>query len=370
MALDWHAAQQVFDGCDLHKDHAICVENGVVSDMRPRNDLPSNLSVTDHDGILSVGFFDIQVNGGGGILLNADPSPAGIETILKAHRKLGTTAMLPTVISDLPEVTEAAAEACLAARDMAGMMGLHIEGPHISERKKGTHKAEVLRPMDDRTLDLVARLRANDLPVLITVAPEATTPEQISKLSNTGAVVSIGHSDGTSQDAEACLKAGATCFTHLYNAMSPMEGRKPGMVGAAIGSDAYCSIIADGIHVEPSMVTLACRARPKADRMIAVSDAMPTVGGPDQFMLYGRELRLSEGRLVNDQGALAGAHLTMLDAIKNLVSWGIPMEEAMRMGRANPAKLMGLWPDMGLLGSASSDVLRLSDDLELVSVGL
>jgi len=240
MTQYWHSAQQIFDGQDLLSDQAICVEE----------------------------------------LLNSHPTEAAISTILKAHRTLGTTALLPTVISDHPDV---------------------------------------LRPMDGRTLDLVARLRSNGLAVLITVAPEATTPEQISKLANIGAIVSIGHSNGTAQEAETCLKAGATCFTHLYNAMSPMEGRAPGMVGAAISSDAYCSIIADGIHVDPTMVMLAYRARPKPDRMIAVSDAMPTVGGPDRFSLYGKELHLSEGRLINDQGALAGAHLTMLDAVRNLV---------------------------------------------------
>lgn len=370
MTQYWHSAQQIFDGQDLLSDQAICVEDGIVSEIRPSSDLPSDKKIKHHQGILSTGFFDIQVNGGGGALLNSHPTEAAISTILKAHRTLGTTALLPTVISDHPDVTEAAAEACLASRNAPGMMGIHIEGPHISKAKRGTHNADVLRPMDGRTLDLVARLRSNGLAVLITVAPEATTPEQISKLANIGAIVSIGHSNGTAQEAETCLKAGATCFTHLYNAMSPMEGRAPGMVGAAISSDAYCSIIADGIHVDPTMVMLAYRARPKPDRMIAVSDAMPTVGGPDRFSLYGKELHLSEGRLINDQGALAGAHLTMLDAVRNLVKWGVPMEDVLCMGRSNPAKLMRFWPDMSLLGSASKDVLHLSDTLDLQSVGL
>ncbi len=370
MTQHWHAASQVFDGQVLHQDYAACVTDGVVTDLKPSRALDADAAVTRYDGILSRGFFDIQVNGGGGVLLNADPTPGGIAKILAAHRALGSTAMLPTVITDHPDLTQRAAEACLEARHLPGMMGIHIEGPHIAAARRGTHAPEFLRPMDAQTLDLVERLRARSLPVLITVAPEACTPTQVARLCAMGAVVSLGHSDATAPQVEPLLAAGATCFTHLFNAMSPMEGRAPGVVGAAINSEAWCSIIADGIHVDPDMVSLAIRSRPQPNRMIAVSDAMPTVGGPDRFKLYGRQISLVDARLVNSEGALAGAHLTLCTAIENLVRWGVPIETALRMGARNPAELMGLWPQMGLLSSAQDDLIVLSSDLQLQAVGL
>lgn len=366
----WHTASQIFDGHVLHEEAAICIEGGVVTALKPVGDLEVGVDLAPHSGLITQGFFDIQVNGGGGVLLNTNPSVDGIRTICAAHRMLGTTDLFPTVISDLPEVTEAAADACLAARGVRGVRGIHIEGPHISQARRGTHKGDVLRPMDGATLSLVERLRAEAFGVLVTVAPEAVTVSQIALLVDMGAVVSVGHSDTTDQDAQACLKAGATCFTHLFNAMSPMSGRAPGVVGAAINSEVWCSIIADGIHVDPAMVALAFRARPKADRMIAISDAMPTVGGPDRFSLYGRELHLEAGRLVNDEGSLAGAHLCVLDAVRNLVSYGISLEDALRAGRSNPLELMGMAEETGLVGCHESDLLSLSSDLELQSVGL
>lgn len=370
MTAIWHSASSLFDGFELHADHAISVENGKVTGLTPIADLPVHLPVTHHDCILSPGFFDIQVNGGGGVLVNSDPTRDGIAKICAAHKKFGTTALLPTVITDRPEVTERAVEACLAAQDIPGMRGLHIEGPHLSKTRRGTHDGDLIRDMDARTKALVERLRAQDVPVLITVAPEASTGLEVAELVEMGAVVSIGHSDARAQDVRGHLDAGATAFTHLFNAMSPMLGRAPGVVGAAISSDVWCSIIADGIHVDPQMVQLAFRARPKADRMIAISDAMPTVGGPESFELYGQVLRLEDGKLVNGEGSLAGAHLTMVEAVRNLVRYGVPMEDALRAGVHNPAQLMGLWPDMGLIGSRAGDLVVLSADLDLVSVGL
>ena len=366
----WHAAPLIFDGTDFAKDHGICISQGVVTDMRPMTDISSDAQISRHSSMILLGFFDIQVNGGGGALLNTDPTAETIERLLAAHRALGTTAMLPTVITDQPSVMDAAAEAVMEARDLAGMMGLHIEGPHISAQKRGTHNADHIRPLDQRTIDLVRDLRAESLPVLITVAPEAATPQQVGQLTELGAVVSIGHSNATAEEAGALIDAGATCFTHLFNAMSQMEGRAPGVVGAAISSKAWCSIIADGIHVAPDMLNLAARARPRDDRLIVISDAMPTVGGPTEFDLYGNEVRLTNGRLVNKEGALAGAHLWMLAAVKNLVRFGWSKEAALQAARRNPAQLMGLWPKMGLIGSAADDLIVLTDQLELKQVGL
>ena len=366
----WHKAPQIFDGFTLFQNHALCIENDQVTASCASGSLPFDATVVQHSGLLAPGLFDIQVNGGGGVLFNTSPSVDGIATICAAHRTLGTTALFPTVITDTANVLEAAAKACLDARNLPGMMGIHIEGPHISKTRRGTHEEALIRPLDEATFGVVRELREEGLPVLITLAPEAATQAQVEEMVSHGAIVSLGHSDATAPEARMLLEAGATAFTHLFNAMSQMQGRKPGVVGAAINSNAYCSIIADGIHVDPDMVQLAFRARPKPDRMIAISDAMPTVGGPDKFNLYGREIALEKGRLVNSEGSLAGAHLTALDAVRNLVGYGIPLEIALRSARHNPASLMGLWPDMKLIGSRADHMLVLSPDLELLSIGL
>lgn len=296
------------------------------------------------EGIVSPGLIDVQVNGGGGVLLNSSPTPEGLSQIIAAHRGFGTTHILPTVITDAPEVTEAAAEAVLAAWGMKGLLGLHIEGPHISAARRGTHEARFIRPLDDRTIALTQRLRDAGIPVMLTLAPEAATAEQIRAMADAGVVVSLGHSDATAEAAQAALDAGASCFTHLYNAMSQMQGRQPGMVGAAILSDADVGMICDGVHVSDAMLRLALKAR-GTERSFIVSDAMPTVGGPSEFTLYGRTIHVADGRLVNADGNLAGAHTTMAEGVRRLVDViGLSLEESLQMAITNPARVVGFEP--------------------------
>jgi N-acetylglucosamine-6-phosphate deacetylase len=361
----WISANQVFDGHDVLENHAVLIADGFVAQIKPVNDVNPQVISHTHKGLITPGFFDIQVNGGGGVLLNTDPTPHAISTIAAAHRQFGTTAILPTVITDAPAVLEAAVDAAKHAKDIAGFAGLHIEGPHISVARRGTHAERFVRPLDPATIALVRSLRDADIATLITVAPEAATPAQITVLRDMGAVVSIGHSDADAQQTQACVAAGATCFTHIFNAMSPMLHREPGVTGAAIASNVWCSIIADGIHVDPLMVTLAMRARPVPDRMIAVSDAMSTVGGPDHFDLYGQTIRLQDGKLVNAEGSLAGAHLSMHKALQNLVSYGVELQAALRMCRTSPYALMGLPERAKLVGLAVSDIVFLDENLDL-----
>jgi len=312
-------------------------------------------------GLLAPGFVDLQVNGGGGTLLNNSPDQQGILDTVSAHRKLGTKALMPTVITDKPAVMESAAHAVIESRSVPGVIGLHIEGPHISLEKRGTHAAEFLRPMDANTLEVVSRLRNNDIPVLITVAPEATTPEQIGTLVELGAVVSIGHTNANQQDVTAAINAGANCATHLYNAMSPMSAREPGAVGTVINAGIYAGIICDGHHVADDMIELAYRARPMEDRLFLVSDAMPTFGGPSQFELYGNTIKLQEGRLVNQEGNLAGAHTCQLYGLQRLVNQvGIPLASALKMVTSIPAACIGL-PQLGKLVDRSLDELIVLD---------
>lgn len=365
----WIAASQIFDGTHVLTDHAVRLENGRVSDMQPVAKIPATSNTSRHEGVLTPGFFDIQVNGGGGALFNAAPTLECIATIAAAHRALGTTAILPTIITDAPDVLEKAAEAIMAARDIPGVAGLHIEGPHISLTKRGTHAAKFIRPLDDQTMAVIARLRGAGIPVLITLAPEAATVAQVEALVDTGTIVAIGHSDASAEVAGLYLAAGATIVTHLFNAMSQMQSREPGLTGAAISSDAYCSVIADGIHVDPTMLTLACRARPLPNRMIAISDAMATVEGPDSFELYGQTISVQDGRLINADGALAGAHLSLGEAAANLLGYGLPLAEVLRMCRGNPARAMGLDQGIGLIGCPTADLVFLDATLKVQSVG-
>lgn len=354
----WITPDWVFDGRDLRAGQAVRLRAGRVAEIA---DTPrAALAIS---GILTPGYVDLQVNGGGGVMLNTTPTRQGLATIAAAHRGLGTVAILPTVITDHPDVLDRAADAVIAAKGDPGIAGLHIEGPHISEARRGTHAAKHIRPMDNRTLSVVARLREAAIPVMITVAPENTTPDQIAALSALGAVVSVGHTDANAGDIQAALDAGARCATHLFNAMSPMHGRAPGTVGAVINSDAYAGIICDGHHVADSMVAMAIRARPVPDRMFLVSDAMATVGGPPSFDLYGQKIALDHGRLINQEGSLAGAHVTQAEAVQRLVAnTSTSLTDALRMATSNPAGCMGL-PALGQLEDRSAtDLIVLGPD--------
>lgn len=361
-ATVWITADRIFDGQDLHRGMALRIEGGITSELMPLAQAPTG--VLRLSGTLTPGFVDLQVNGGGDAFLNQTPTPDGMATIAAAHRRFGTVAILPTIITDAHDVMLRAADAALAARGKSGILGLHIEGPHISEARRGTHAARYLRPLDSPTLDIVRRLRAGNVAVMITLAPEAVTPGQIAQLVAMGAVVSLGHTNATAAQARAALAEGATCFTHLFNAMSPMLNREPGVTGTAINSNAHAGIICDGIHVADEMVGLALRARPVADRMFLISDAMPTVGGSDRFVLYGAEIRLHDGRLINAEGSLAGAHVTMAQSVQRIVQLvGAELTTALRMATSTPARLIGATAQAGLLGRPLADILLLDDAL-------
>ena len=358
--------RQVFDGQTLRVGY-VAVQNGTVAallDAVPTGTVPHTLQ-----GTLTPGYLDLQVNGGGDVLVNTTPTAAGMATIAAAHRRFGTVGILPTVITDAPDVLDRAAKAALDARGQPGILGLHIEGPHLSVARRGTHAARFIRPFDQRTLSIVQRLRLAGIPVMITVAPEAVIPGQIAALVSTGAIVSLGHSDSTADHVRACLAEGAVCFTHLYNAMSPMLNRSPGVTGACINSTAYTGIICDGIHVADEMVALALRARPMSDTTFLVSDAMSTVGGSDHFSLYGDEIRLVNGRLVNAEGSLAGAHITMGESMARLINvLHIDPAAALRMATTIPARVMGY--KTGLIGQKLEDLLLLNPDWSVAQTGL
>jgi len=357
----WLAPDQLFDGQRILSGQAVRIAKGRVVDVA---DAPE--TARPIKGCLTPGFVDLQVNGGGGVMLNTTPTRTGMVDIAAAHRQFGTVGILPTIITDHADVLDQAADAAIAAKGDAGILGLHIEGPHISRARRGTHNADHIRPMDTRTMDVVAKLARLGIAVLITVAPEATTNDQIAALTKMGSVVSLGHTDATAEIVEAAIAAGATCATHLFNAMSPMMGRAPGAVGAVINSHLRAGIICDGYHVDDRMIGLALRARPANDLMFLVSDAMATVGGPDAFDLYGQPVRLEDGRLLNAEGTLAGAHVTQAIGVARLVHHiGATLEDALRMAITTPAKVVGQ-PGLGQITDRSlQDLIILSDDLEM-----
>ena len=353
----WLKPVQVFDGARLRHDCVLRVADGLVDVF---DQAPDGANVRSMKATVTPGFVDLQVNGGGGVLVNQTPTRNGLMQIADAHRKFGTVAVMPTVITDTPQVIAAAADAAIAADGTHGIVGLHIEGPHIAQDKRGTHDGDLVRMMSDDTLDVVGKLRRAGVVVKLTLAPEAATPAQIAQLVKMGAIVSIGHTNAKAEAVRAALDAGASCFTHLFNAMSQMEGREAGAVGTAINSDAYCGIICDGHHVNDAMIGLAIRARPVPDRMFLVSDAMPSVGGPDQFSLYGQTITLKGGKLINADGNLAGAHVAQAQGVQRLVKHvGLSLEAALCMAISVPAALIQQPALASLVGRGVGDVLCL-----------
>ena len=358
------AAENLWRDGALHRDMGLRIERGEVTAIAPLDATPD---LRAH--LVTPPFTDLQVNGGGGVMVNSTPTPDGLLAVAAAHRGLGTGTILPTVITDTPDVIEAAAEAALAIMREPGIGGLHIEGPHIAPARRGTHAAEHIRPLDEGTVRLVERLRRHGLPVMLTLAPKLATADMLDRLVASGAVVSAGHSAATAAQTRAALDRGLACFTHLYNAMPPMTSRDPGLLGAALNSNAHAGIIVDGIHVDWDMVRIALRARPAPGLTFAVSDAMATVGGPDSFTLYGRTIAVKDGALVNAEGSLAGAHIDLRQSLANLTGpVGLPLAEALPMVTDIPRRVMSLPPLPIGPGTKTADLLALSDTHEILTL--
>lgn len=363
----------IFDGERRLDGHALLVAGGGIEAVVPEGSIGDGVArVALPGGLVAPGFIDIQVNGGGGVLFNDAPTVEGVRAICAAHAPFGSTALLPTVITDRPAVTAAAIEAATAAKaaGVPGCLGIHVEGPFLSVARKGAHDPALIRAMTDN--DLAALLAAPLRPFLLTVAPESVSPAQIGRLAEAGLHVSIGHSDAGFEAANAAFAAGARGATHLFNAMSPLGHREPGLVGAALTrGDVWCGIIADGHHVHPAVIALAIAAKAGPGRLMAISDAMPTVGVmEDVFHLGGRKVVRRAGRLTLEDGTLAGSDLTMIGAVRTLVrAVGLPLEEALRMASLYPARFLGLGGGYGRLAAGGrADIVHLSDDLDVESV--
>ncbi|AZO35176.1 N-acetylglucosamine-6-phosphate deacetylase [Mesorhizobium sp. M2A.F.Ca.ET.037.01.1.1] len=366
---------RIFDGADWHDNAALVVKGDLVEAILPAGAIPSGVPVVETGGGLLVpGFVDIQVNGGGGVMLNDHPDVASIETICRAHAPFGTTALLVTLITDTPAITAAAiAAGGEAAREkVPGFLGLHLEGPHLSLARKGAHDPALIRPMTDA--DQAALIAARqDLPVLLTtIAPESVEPVRVTALAKAGVIVSLGHSDTNYATASAYAAAGATVVTHLFNAMSQIGNREPGLAGAAIDSGGlYAGIIADGIHVNPATMILALRGKQGPGKIVLVTDAMATIGTDmTSFTLNGRTIYRKDGSLRLADGTLAGADLDMISAIRFVHRViGLDLDEALRMASLYPAEAIGQPHRLGRFANGTAaDIVGLSEDLDVKNV--
>lgn len=363
------AGARIFDGARFRDDHALVLEGDRIEAILPL----AQAGAPTHrvEGIVAPAFLDLQVNGGGGLMVDGMTDLAALRVICDTHRRLGCAGVLPTLITDTAEVTARVISAGIeAARaDLPGFLGLHLEGPHLDPRRKGAHDPALVRPMDETDL---ARLceAARALPVLmVTLAPESATPQQIATLVDAGAVVSLGHSDCDYETARAAYAAGASCATHLFNAMSQMGHRAPGMVGAVLSGDGFAGLIADGIHVHPAAMKAALAARP--DGVFLVTDCMAFAGTDmTEMPLNGRPVLRRDGRLTLADGTLAGADLRMDHAVAVLVQQvGIAPERALAMATSEPARAVNLNERFGMIAPGrSTDLVLLDDDYTLKAI--
>jgi N-acetylglucosamine-6-phosphate deacetylase len=359
---------RIFTGEKILHQHVLLVEKGHIIDIVPEHLLPQVKDCYDlNGGLLAPGFIDVHVNGAAGALLNHQPSAQALQTIAQAHREYGTTAFLPTLMTDTWEQMINAVAAVVAAAELGvpGILGIHLEGPYLNVERKGVHSAKRIRiPSSDEDINHLFDVFPAHLIKLITLAPERVSPEFIQRLIRHGMIVSAGHTEASYDQMQIALAHGVTGFTHLFNAMSPMTSREPGVVGAALDhGDSWCGLIVDGHHVHPVTLRQAIKAKAKG-KMMLVTDAMHTVGqGAGQFDLMGSPI-VSENRKVTTlNGTLAGSNLDMATAVRNTVQQvGLGLEEALRMASLYPAQFLKLDHKIGRIAKGFQADLVLIDD--------
>jgi N-acetylglucosamine-6-phosphate deacetylase len=346
---------------------SVIIDDGRIASLP--TELPSGAFEVDLEGrTLVPGFIDTQVNGGGNRLFNDDPSAQTIAAIGAAHRRFGTTGFLPTLISDNVDKIEKALEAArlAIATKVAGVLGVHIEGPFLNVERKGIHDPSQLRPISE--LEMALLVQPTGGRTVVTLAPENAPIEAIRRLADAGVIVCAGHSNATSARIEEALANGIRGFTHLFNAMSQLTAREPGVVGAALNdSKSWLGIIVDGHHVDPMVLRIALRAAPPS-RFMLVSDAMPSVGGTKSFMIAGEEISVAAGKCVSADGTLAGSDLDMASAVRNAVSMlGLDLADAVAMASTNPAAFLGLDHELGRIAPGfRANLVLLDDEIEVV----
>lgn len=349
----------------------VVFKGGMITHVCDDQDCPEDaINKRDLGGaMLLPGFIDVQVNGGGGVLFNDEPTIDGIRAIGAAHRKYGTTGFFPTLITDMPGVIARAIKAVEEAieQGVPGVLGIHLEGPFLNKEKCGVHDSTKFAEINAADIELMSSLKGGA--VLVTLAPEKTTPAIIKTLCSRGVIVSAGHTQASYGEALAAMDAGLTGFTHLYNAMRQLHSRMPGLIAAALEDDrAWRGIIVDGYHVHPAMLRLAYRAQVH-DQMFLVTDAMSSVGATDKkFSLGGVEIEVMDGKCTAPDGALAGSDLDMISAVRNAIEMlGADLEQAVRMASILPAQFMGLQNKTGeIRAGLQADFIVVSKELKVI----
>lgn len=337
---------EVFDGAKVHSDAALLLDGETFQAIVPASKIPDEYAHVDvPGGVIMPGFVDLQVNGGGGVMFNDETSVSGLQAISDAHASTGTRALLPTLITDTIEKTHAAVDAVEQAisEEVPGIVGLHLEGPHLSVARKGAHDPQLIRPMQNADEKFLCEASQRLPNLMVTIAPENVSAEQIERLTKAGIVISLGHTDCSYADAKRAFAAGATCVTHLFNAMSQINNREPGLVGAALDTPGVSAgLIADNIHVHASNMRVALSAKHESGAIFLVTDAMSTVGSNiTEFTLNGRKVLRQDGRLTLQDGTLAGADLVFSQALSVLVeNVRLPREHAFSMATSAPARCL------------------------------
>ena len=342
---------QIFCGELFYDDHALLVDGKSIVDIVDKNNIPENFNKMELDqGMLAPGFIDLQVNGGGGVLFNNSPNKESLNTIIKAHQFFGTTSVMPTVISDSLEVLEQ----CITTvteeiKNNSSLLGIHIEGPFFNTKYRGVHQKQYISTINSDYLNLFESLKG--FPVMLTLAPECISSQQLKHLTSLGIKTLAGHSDASYDELDDAIKNGLDGFTHLFNAMSQISAREPGVVGSALHfENTFASIIVDLHHVHPSLIQLAYQLKPKG-KLFFISDSMATINhGKPSFELYDEVVNESDGRLVNSEGKLAGSSITQIDAVKNAYQkCNIPLNQALAMASRYPAEYLGFENHLGSL---------------------
>jgi N-acetylglucosamine-6-phosphate deacetylase len=358
---------RIFDGENFLAEQVVVVEGERIAAIVPYAERPRGAALDLGGGLLAPGYIDVQVNGGGGVLFNDDPTPEAIAAIAAAHRKHGTVGLLPTLVTDAPQVMAAAISAAREARRRTpATLGLHLEGPFLDQRRRGAHELKYIRDLAPN--DLATIVDADCGAVMVTLAPNRVAAADIAELARRGVLVSLGHSEASYEEARAAIQAGARAFTHLFNAMSASVGREPGMVGAALDlADAFVGIIADGHHVHAANLRIALAAK-RRDRFMLITDAMPpAAGGPDHFDLQGRRVTRADGCLRLDDGTLAGSVLTMDEAVRYVVNVvGVDLGDALSMASRVPATFLRRDNELGRIAPGHlASLVHLDDGLRV-----
>ncbi|MBN8997772.1 MAG: N-acetylglucosamine-6-phosphate deacetylase [Rhizobiales bacterium] len=355
---------RIFDGAHLLEGRAVILDAERIAAVIPERELPAGIRVRRIDGLLAPGFIDVQVNGGGGVLFNDQRDVAGIAAIGAAHRKYGTTGFLPTLITDTRDVMREAVAAANAAivEGVPGILGIHLEGPFLNPERKGVHDPKLMRAIEEEDIAIVTALKGGR--AHLTIAPEKVPLAVIGRLAEAGVRISAGHSTASYEVMMAAKAAGLTGVTHLFNAMPPLAGREPGIIGAALNDgDLHAGLIVDMHHVSAASLRVAITAK-GWERVMLVTDAMPSVGSnAPTFTIQGRVVTRHEGRLTTADGTLAGSDLDMASAVRNTVEQlGLPLEAALHMASRAPAEFLGLSDRYGRIAEGHRASLVLLDD--------